>query len=111
MKKSVLISSLLLFSIGIGYFSVNFHDKDVQEPSYKPVALTKKNSNKKSWNDAAELYHSLYQDETTGKIDYHQLGLAKQEVLTMMMNKALKTIPSISLMISPLLLNFSPFLD
>ena len=88
MKKSVLISSLLLFSIGIGYFSVNFHDKDVQEPSYKPVALTKKNSNKKSWNDAAELYHSLYQDETTGKIDYHQLGVAKQEVLTMMMNKA-----------------------
>ncbi|MBG15714.1 MAG: hypothetical protein CL853_05110 [Crocinitomicaceae bacterium] len=87
-KSSILISSLLLIPLGAFFLIGNFSENSSSEPTYKSVTISKKSSKSKSWNDAADLYHSLYQDESTGQIDYQQLKLAKQEVLSMMLNKA-----------------------
>jgi hypothetical protein len=87
-KSSILISSLLLIPIGVLFLIGNVSENTPSEPLYKSTTLSNKTSKANSWNDAADLYHTLYQDPSTGEIDYEQLKLAKQEVISMMMQKA-----------------------
>jgi len=88
MKKSILLLSTSLF-IAIGGI-IYFNNDSVNEPVNRNYQLAELKSNEgksQTWNDAAELYHSLYADVNTGKIDHEQLRLAKQEVLQIMMQK------------------------
>ena len=87
-KSSILISSLLLIPIGVLFLIGNVSENTPSEPLYKSTTLLSKTSKANSWNDAADLYHTLYQDLSTGEIDHEQLKLAKQEVLSLMMQKA-----------------------
>ncbi len=86
-KSSLLISSLLLIPCGILFFAGYFSETKNVSRSYKTTELAS-NVKAKSWNDAAELLHSLYKDEATGEVDYQQLRIAKQQALNLMMQKA-----------------------
>ena len=88
MKKSyILFTSLLLIPFGILFLVGYVSDSTIPEQQYNSKQLVK-SVKAKSWNDAAALYHSLYQDETTGEIDVAQLAAAKQDVLSLMLQKS-----------------------
>ena len=88
MKKSyILFTSLLLIPFGILFLVGYVSDSTIPEQQYNTKQLVK-SVKAKSWNDAAALYHSLYQDETTGEIDVAQLAAAKQDVLSLMLQKS-----------------------
>jgi hypothetical protein len=89
MKKSILLltSSVLIAVCGIVYLADQTVNEQVKR-NYQQADLKLSKEKTQNWNDAAELYHSLYADINTGKIDRDQLRLAKQEVLQIMMQKS-----------------------
>ena len=86
-KSSIIFSSLLLIPFAILFLVGNFSNDTKVERQYSSKTISK-NLKAKSWNDAREHYHSLYQDETTGEIDAAQYVIAKQEVLNLMLQKS-----------------------
>ena len=86
-KSSIIFSSLLFIPFAILFLVGNFSNDTKVERQYSSKTISK-NLKAKSWNDAREHYHSLYQDETTGEIDAAQYVIAKQEVLNLMLQKS-----------------------
>ena len=85
-KSSIIFSSLLLIPFAILFLVGNFSNDTKVERQYSSKTISK-NLKAKSWNDAREHYHSLYQDETTGEIDAAQYVIAKQEVFKLNASK------------------------
>lgn len=86
MKKSLILISPLILVLGIIYY-VSEDNSNLRTRSYNPSKEIN-NDNSSSWNDAEELYRSLYSDINTGKVEYDKLKLAKQQTLQLMMQKA-----------------------
>ncbi len=89
MKKSILLltSSIFVALGGIIYLKDHSVNEQVSR-NYQLNDLVASQDKSQNWNDAAELYHSLYADINTGEIEREQLRLAKQDVLQIMMQKS-----------------------
>ena len=84
----LILSSILLIAV-VSLVIINYDgDNKLSKRTYQLVGLNEENNQSRTWNDAAELYFSLYKDVITGEIDHEKLKLAKQEVLQLMMQKA-----------------------